>query len=88
MWRKGVEYMSNNCCMVLKIIGVSVYNGTSRGGKQYTLTNLELDYQGRKVKIKGFQEGAKIGDYAQIGIEQNRCAMACQGCGIAIFCFL
>jgi hypothetical protein len=22
------------------------------------------------------------------GIEQNRCAMACQGCGIAIFCFL
>ena len=24
----------------------------------------------------------------QIGIEQNRCAMACQGCGIAIFCFL
>ena len=21
-------------------------------------------------------------------IEQNRCAMACQGCGIAIFCFL
>ena len=25
---------------------------------------------------------------AQILIEQNRCAMACQGCGIAIFCFL
>ena len=24
----------------------------------------------------------------QNGIEQNRCAMACQGCGIAIFCFL
>ena len=24
----------------------------------------------------------------QIEIEQNRCAMACQGCGIAIFCFL
>ena len=24
----------------------------------------------------------------KIGIEQNRCAMACQGCGIAIFCFL
>ena len=24
----------------------------------------------------------------QILIEQNRCAMACQGCGIAIFCFL
>ena len=24
----------------------------------------------------------------EIGIEQNRCAMACQGCGIAIFCFL
>lgn len=24
----------------------------------------------------------------QIYIEQNRCAMACQGCGIAIFCFL
>ena len=23
-----------------------------------------------------------------IGIEQNRCAMACQGCGIAIFYFL
>ena len=72
MWRKDAEYMSNNCCMVLKIIGVSVYNGTSRGGKQYTLTNLELDYQGRKVKIKGFQEGAKIGDYAQIGISTRR----------------
>ena len=25
---------------------------------------------------------------SKIGIEQNRCAMACQGCGIAIFCFL
>ncbi len=23
-----------------------------------------------------------------IVVEQNRCAMACQGCGIAIFCFL
>ena len=25
---------------------------------------------------------------SQTRIEQNRCAMACQGCGIAIFCFL
>ena len=24
----------------------------------------------------------------EIILEQNRCAMACQGCGIAIFCFL
>jgi len=24
----------------------------------------------------------------QIGIEQNRCAMAYQGCGKAIFCYL
>lgn len=24
----------------------------------------------------------------QFGIEQNRYAMACRGCGIAIFCFL
>ena len=24
----------------------------------------------------------------KIEIEQNRCAMACQGCGIVIFCFL
>ena len=26
--------------------------------------------------------------FPKILIEQNRCAMACQGCGIAIFCFL
>ena len=25
---------------------------------------------------------------SKMEIEQNRCAMACQGCGIAIFCFL
>jgi len=33
----------------------------------------------------------KIRDNPTFGItpfEQNRCAMACQGCGIAIFCFL
>lgn len=39
-----------------------------RGGKAYTLVTLELDYQGSKVKIKCFEEGAKVGDYAQIGI--------------------
>ncbi len=58
--------------LVLKIIGVNEYQGISRNGKPYTLTNLELDYQGRKAKIKGFQEGAKIGDYAQIGISTRR----------------
>ena len=39
-----------------------------RGGKAYTLVTLELDYQGSKVKIKCFEEGAKVGDYAQIEI--------------------
>lgn len=59
-------------CLVLKIIGISTYSGMSRNGKQYILTNIELDFQGRKVKIKSFQEGAKIGDYAQIGISTRR----------------
>lgn len=50
--------------LVLKIIGTSEYHGMSRSGKPYTLVTLELDYQGGKVKIKCFEEGAKVGDYA------------------------
>ena len=43
-----------------------------------------LRYQVREVhQREDTDEAARI-----IGIEQNRCAMACQGCGIAIFCFL
>ena len=36
------------------------------------------------IKCLGWKESIKH----QKRIEQNRCAMACQGCGIAIFCFL
>ena len=54
--------------LILKIIGTSEYHGMSRSGKAYTLVTLELDYQGSKVKIKCFEEGAKVGDQAQIGI--------------------
>ena len=55
-------------CLVLRIIGTNEYHGMSRSGKPYTLTTLELDYEGNKVKIKCFEEGIKPGDYAQIGI--------------------
>lgn len=55
-------------CLVLRIIGTSEYHGQSRNGKSYTLTTLELDYQGNKVKIKCFENDAKVGDFAQIGI--------------------
>ena len=65
--QKGEQYYMDTV-LVLKIIGTSEYNGMSRNGKQYTLTTLELDYQGSKVKIKCFESGAKVGDYAQIGI--------------------
>jgi len=34
------------------------------------------------LQLSGLHEGEPF------LIEQNRCAMACQGCGIAIFCFL
>lgn len=59
--------MNNNCCMVLKIVGVSVYNGISRNGKPYVLKSLEVDFSGEKVRIKCFDENVEIGDYVQIG---------------------
>lgn len=54
--------------LLLKIIGTSEYHGVSRGGKPYNLTTLELDYNGDKAKIKCFESGVKVGDYAEICI--------------------
>ncbi len=55
-------------CMVLKIIGVSKYDGMSRNGKPYSLYTLELDFHGEKCKIKTFESEAHPGDYAQLSI--------------------
>lgn len=54
--------------LVLKIIGTSVYNGISRGGKPYALTTLEMDYEGEKVRLKCFENDVNVGDYAQVSI--------------------
>lgn len=54
--------------LILKIIGTSVYNGISRSGKPYTLTTLELDFEGEKVRLKCFETGVNVGDYAQISV--------------------
>lgn len=54
--------------MILKIIGVQVYNGLSRSGTPYTLNTLEIDYNGEKCKIKTFLDNARPGDFAQIVI--------------------
>lgn len=59
-------------CMILKIIGVSTYNGMSRNGKAYSLYTLEVDFNGEKCKIKTFESGATPGDYAQVGISTKR----------------
>lgn len=59
-------------CLVLRIIGVSEYHGQSRSGKPYVLKILELDYSGQKVKIKCFENNAKVGDFAQIGISAKK----------------
>ena len=53
-------------CLVLKIIGVSTYNGMSRNGTPYVLTTLELDHDGSKAKIKCFEKDVRVGDFAQI----------------------
>lgn len=58
--------------LVLKIIGTSVYNGVSRNGKPYTLTTLELDFEGEKVRLKCFETGVNVGDFAQISIGKRR----------------
>lgn len=52
--------------MILKIIGVQVYNGLSRTGEPYSLYTLEVDHGGEKCKIKTFLENARPGDFAQI----------------------
>lgn len=58
--------------MVLKIIGVSTYNGMSRNGTPYVLTTLELDHNGSKTKIKCFEKDVKVGDFAQISIGSKK----------------
>ncbi len=65
-------------CMILKIIGVSRYDGMSRTGKKYSLYTLELDFNGEKCKIKTFESGAVPGDYAQVGISTKRGVYGCE----------
>ena len=55
-----------------KVISVSEYHGLSRGGKDYKLRTLEVDYKGEKVRIKTFDETANLGDYVEIGIGIKR----------------
>ena len=65
-------------------------------GSDVSRSQVAVDQQKNYVvELEFSSEGAKkfadateklVGQ--QMGIEQNRCAMACQGCGIAIFCFL
>ena len=54
--------------MILKIIGVQVYNGLSRSGDPYSLYTLEVVHGGEKCKIKTFLDNARPGDFAQIVI--------------------
>lgn len=42
--------------LVLKIIGTSVYNGTSRSGKPYSLTTLEMDYEGKRCGLNALKK--------------------------------
>ena len=58
----------NDSVILLKVIGVTRYDGVSRHGKPYTLTTLELDYNDEKVRLKTFKADVKIGDYAQLSI--------------------
>lgn len=67
-------------CLVLRIVGISIYNGQSRSGKPYILATLELDYQGQKVKIKCFENDAKVGDFAQIGISTRKTIYGAEFC--------
>lgn len=54
--------------LVLRIVGISTYNGVSRNGTPYVLKTLECDFNGEKVKIKTFDINVGIGDFAQISI--------------------
>ena len=73
---------------------VDLFNETM----EYCSSNVKLvkAVENSKLKQEIFleQEGfitheiCRYDDKAKIIIEQNRCAMACQGCGIAIFFFL
>ena len=54
--------------LTLKIIGINVYNGMARSGKPYTLTTLELDYDGNTVRLKCFEKDVNVGDYAQVSV--------------------
>lgn len=51
-----------------KVIGKSSYEGTSKTGQKYTLFTYEIDYNDSKVKIKTFDNVAKIGDFIEVGI--------------------
>ena len=64
--RRKEDSMDN--FLLLKIIGTNTYNGTSRNGKPYTLTTLELDFEGEKVRLKCFEKDVNVGDFAQVSI--------------------
>ncbi len=49
-----------------KVIGISSDEGTSKIEQKYTLYVLELDVDGQKVKIKTFENNAKIGDFVEV----------------------
>lgn len=69
-------------CLVLKIIGVSTYNGMSRNGTPYVLTTLELDHDGSKAKIKCFEKDVRVGDFAQISIGTKKTVFGAEFCVI------
>ena len=66
----------------VKTISLDNINSVDIGGELFELTE-------ESKKILGIQIAlfSKLVELVK-DIEQNRCAMACQGCGIAIFCFL
>ena len=46
-------------CILLKVIGVTTYNGTSRSGRPYVLTTLELDYNDERFASKHLSQMLK-----------------------------
>ena len=54
------------------------------------LNNLIVSKDVNQLKVEQIieEDNYLLEQNIPIAIEQNRCAMACQGCGIAIFCFL
>ena len=51
-----------------KVIGVNVYEGVSRSGLKDALYTYDIDIDGKKAKIKSFENNAQIGDFVEIGV--------------------